>query len=194
MKLVLCGSMADFDRFKRVLWEKDKSVRDYVYISTESMFRGVSRDSEIIRLGSFPNHPNYEEILEEANCRFPERPRRNTRSGSSDGNMRIYTSGTNVTFQNGSTIIPRAGYNFPVSLQPDDYRERANELQHHLDTMNHTIAANTGIERRTGLASEIVSGAARIEAIVEEQRYRELIGEEMPSRYWQQRVLGDWND
>ena len=64
MKLVLAGSHFDFKRFIEILWEKDKDISNYKYVSHPNHIRGLNPETtEIIKLGSIENRPDREEIL-----------------------------------------------------------------------------------------------------------------------------------
>ena len=77
IKLVLAGSRAHYDTFLQKLWEKDKPVGDYHYITTLEDLRGFSINCRIVKLGNFREHPDKDRILESARMRFDMTPRRN---------------------------------------------------------------------------------------------------------------------
>ena len=86
MKLVLCGSSEHYERFIEVLWRKDKDTSEYRYIQNSGHLQGFPRDTQIVKLGSFRNHPDHDEILNRANIQFDTRPR-SERVRISDGPM-----------------------------------------------------------------------------------------------------------
>ena len=76
MTIVLAGSRRHYQTFLEKLWERDKTTSGYWYIYNPDVVRGLDRDTRVIRLGSFRQHPNYEEILQECQARFDMNPRR----------------------------------------------------------------------------------------------------------------------
>ena len=63
MKLVLAGSMKDYEKFIEVLRKKGKDTSMYVFISGSGYLYACVTTSEIVKLGRFKNHPQHEEIL-----------------------------------------------------------------------------------------------------------------------------------
>ena len=144
MKFVLAGFQADYERFIRKLWSKDKDVSDYRYISHPDFVRGYSpTNNEIIKLGSFRHNPDREEILREVETRgFNMNPRSERMRGLETGNASFgeggivsgitssssfydeHTSGLGSQLSlaamhearriAGSYITPRTGYNMEL--------------------------------------------------------------------------------
>lgn len=105
MKLVLAGSRDCFERFRYEMWMKDKNTNDYRYVGNIGDIRGFARDTKIVRLGSFRDHPRHDEIWEAVQERFDIPESRVgqlvDRNGSRLGNV---TWNTSSWFQSGEII------------------------------------------------------------------------------------------
>lgn len=73
MKLVLCGNHGDYDQFIDVLYRRDRLNEEYVYISHPRDIRGHSPEARIVKLRSFQNHPQRNEIMDICRQRYDMR-------------------------------------------------------------------------------------------------------------------------
>lgn len=86
MKVVLARTIEDYCRFLEKIYLRGKSVRGYRFIRNLQTIRGLSRDTQLVRLRGWDERPDADDIMEECRNRIqiPERIRtgnRRTRVG-----------------------------------------------------------------------------------------------------------------
>lgn len=106
MKLVLCGEYRDFSRFINILRGKGKAINDYEYISRCDDLRGYSRDTKIVKLGSFSRNRYREEIVTVVlqNFDLTERQTIGFRGFQSGGIVSAFQGGGTLTLSDRSYV------------------------------------------------------------------------------------------
>jgi len=156
MKLVLAGSRRAYDKFLHILDYHNKYPCNYRYISHARDIRGYPRETQIIKLANFSQHPQHDEILEYAKERFDMRTLRERRAEEPRWDGRLSSE---------DVLRPRAGtityvgtpprWESSTAYAPSEESLTIERMQEAIENMQRQIDESVGISPLIAPSSQI---------------------------------------
>lgn len=173
MKLVLAHHITKYHIFLGKMIDKGKDIASYGYVASAMDVQGYDRDTQVIKLGGYQDHPRYQEIIEACEQRFDMSPRR--RNSDIDDIRRRWSAPRDDSY----TVSGSIDYSEPYSggrVAMPRFQSGGVVSSEHLTVTEPTPASRTspdslrGMHYDSAIFDETTEGAFLTREILEEAR------------------------